>query len=276
MKTGYKVIMVLSNSNIRFFPSKGPSLVAETAGFRFGAIGTHTSRTIMFDELSVLLQSTKATDTRKEYAQTIIDMNCLAKPTASSRRLTNQRIGELYALDPVLPIFRIFRKLWDIGDDGRRLLAIQCAIARDPLLAATAQVVLSLSPNAEFMREPMVAAIRELVGERINENVLNKVVRNVASSWTQSGHLVGRTLKKRNYVKATPSNVAYALYLGYTAGFRGADLFTSLWMAMLDCNPIAGRQLAMEAKRIRLIDLRMAGEVIELNLDRLDPAYNRS
>jgi hypothetical protein len=230
----------------------------------------------MFDEVSALLQATQAGAGRTDYAHAIVELNCLAKPTAASRRLTNQRLGELYALDPAVPVFRVLRRLWDLDSSGRRLLAIQCALARDPLLAATAPVIIGLAPGTDFSREPMAAALRETVGGRMNEDVLNKVVRNAASSWTQSGHLSGRTFKKRRRAEATPASVAYGLYLAHAAGFRGADLFTSAWVALLDCSPPAGRHLALEAKRIGLIDLRMAGEVIELNLDRLDPANNRS
>jgi hypothetical protein len=230
----------------------------------------------MFDELAILLGATAPGATRKDYAAAIIDANCLAKPTAASRRLTNQRIGELYVLDPTVPVFRVFRRLWDIESAGRNLLAMQCGIARDPLLAATAPAVLSLPPGAEFQREPTAAALRSLVGDRMNDNVLAKVVRNAASSWTQSGHLEGRTFKKRHIVEPTACTVAFALYLGHAVGFRGADLFSSGWMAVLDCPPPKGRNLALEAKRIGLLDLRVSGNVVELNLDRLDPVSARS
>jgi len=230
----------------------------------------------MLAELSALLAATKPTATRKEYAEAIIEMNCLAKPTAASRRKTNQRIGELYALDFSAPIFRVLRRLWDAENGGRPLLALQCAIARDPLLAATMPAILSLPHGSEFSRDAMTAAVREAVGERLNENTIAKVVRNAASSWTQSGHLSGRTFKKRQPVVPTVASVAFALYLGHAVGFRGVDLFTSAWVALLDCSPATARQLAIEAKRVGLIDLRMAGEVIELSLNRLDPAVSRS
>jgi hypothetical protein len=268
--------MVIASATPRLYPADGPSPAALKAGFRFGAKGTHTSRTIMLDELSTLLAATAASATRDDYATAIIGMNCLAKPTASSRRLTNQRIGELYALDFAVPLFRVFRRLWDIDKPGHQLLAMLCAIARDPLLAATVPAILMIPPGGDLSRDLMAEAVRISVGERLNVSTIAKVVRNAASSWTQSGHFTGRTFKKRNLVSATAASVALAIYLGHAVGFRGAELFSSAWVAVLDCSHVLARQLAVEAKRLGLIDLRISGDVVELNLDRLDPAGARS
>jgi hypothetical protein len=239
------------------------------AGFRFGAKGTHTSRTIMLAELLTLFQTAGRDSDRAEYSATIIGDNCLAKRTMATRRLTAQRLSELYGLDPSIPVFRVLRKLWDFDERARPLLAMQCAIARDPLLAATAQPILSLPIGSEFLREPVKAVLLDLTGERLNEPILNKVIRNAASSWTQSGHLEGRALKKRRQVHPTAANVAYSLFLARCAGFRGAELFSCAWMLLLDCSPSLARELAFEAKRLGLIDLRIAADVIELNLNRL-------
>lgn len=244
---------------------------AERAGFRFGAKGTHTSRTMMFEELNAVFAVAGGRSRRQDYMTAIVEDNCLAKPTTSTRRLTNQRLGELYGLDPSIPLFRVFRRLWDIDETGRRLLALLCAVARDPLLASTAPVILSLPDGAEYNREPVKAALRDVVGDRLNDEILDKVVRNIASSWNQSGHLDGRTFKKRRLVQATPPSVAFALFLAQQVGFRSLELFTSGWMMLLDCDASQARDLAMEAKRINLIDLRMSGDVVEINLNRLDP-----
>lgn len=255
--------------NLRLISQPPDASAAEEAGFRFGAKGTHTSRTIMVAELHALFQATSPNANRAAYAAAIVEENCLAKHTVATRRLTCQRLRELYGLDSSVPIFRVLRKLWDLDDRARPLLAMQCAIARDPLLVATAQPILSLPIGSDFLREPVKAALLETVGERLNDSSLNKVIRNAASSWTQSGHLEGRALKKRRQVHPTPANVAYSLFLARCAGFRGTELFSCAWMLLLDCSPSHARDLAFEAKRSGLIDLRMAADVIELNLDRL-------
>ncbi len=258
------------------FPSNTPPTSATAAGFRFGSKGTHTSRTIMLDDLREVMAATARGASRTEYAAAIIEANCLSKPTVATRRLSNQRLGELYALDPKVPLFRVVRRLWDVDAAGRPSLAVLAATARDPVLAATCPVILALSPGAELQREQMRSALRTCVGNRLNENVLDKVIRNAASSWAQSGHLQGRTFKKRRAVTATPASAAYAMYLAHAAGFRGADIFASGWLRILDCTPADGRERALEAKRLGLIDLRMAGDVIELKLGRLDPTMMRA
>ena len=261
---------------LSLFPMAGAAPAMAEVGFRFGAKGTHTSRTMMFEELSQVLQAAPPDARRADYAAAIIDGNCLSKPTGATRRLTNQRLGELYGLDPVIPLFRVLRRLWGVEHEGRPLLALLAAMARDPLLAATCPAIVFLPANAEFQRDVMKSALRAVVGNRLNDSTLEKVCRNAASTWAQSGHLEGRTFKKRRIVVPSPAAVAFALYLANAAGFRGAEIFSCAWLRMLDCDPSRARQLAVEAKRLSLLDLRMAGDIVELNLSRLDPHLARA
>ncbi len=256
----------------RFFYPPQPGTIDRRAriGFRSGQKGTHTSRTIMLAELTALFATVSDDGDRGQYASAIIDANCLGKPTASTRKLTNQRLGELYALDPTMPIFRALRRLWPINEAGRPLLALLVALARDPLLRASAPNIISLPAGDEFQRNPMRESLRIAVGDRLNDSTLNKVVRNASSSWTQSGHLGGRTFKLRALVKPTAAVIALALYLGYAAGFRGEELLTSAWIAVLDCTAAQARDLVDHAKRLGIIDLRSAGDVFEVGFARLD------
>ncbi len=249
---------------------------AIAAGFRFGRIGTHTSRTIMLEELSAVLGTVPMNGKPSEYVAAIVEENCLGKQTVSTRRLTLQRLRELYALDPAVPVFRILRRLWDLDRQSRPLLALLTCLARDPLLLATADVILSLPEGAEFERTAMREAVAKAVEDRLNESTLNKVVRNAASSWSQSGHLEGRTFKLRRLVRATPASVAFALYLAHAAGLAVEESLSSGWVKALDCSASTALELATAAKRLGLVDLRLAGDVIDLTLDRLDPAYAAS
>ena len=81
-------------------------------GFRRGQRGTHTSRTIMFDELSDLLEAAPAGASRGDYAHAVMEENCLGKRTAATRKLSLQRLSELYGLNPRLLLFGALRDLW--------------------------------------------------------------------------------------------------------------------------------------------------------------------
>ena len=248
---------------------------AEKIGFRIGAKGAHTSRTMMLAELRATLEAVPAGADRSGYVSAIVDENCTHKSTAATRKLTNQRLSEFYALDPRVPIFRVLRKVWGASPEGRPLLAMLTALARDPRFLMTAPFIIALNEGAEFQREPMAAALRSTGSDRLNVSILDKVVRNAASSWVQAGHLMGRTFKKRLRVQPTPAVAAYAAYLAFHAGLRGAEIFRSGWFQVIDTSPAKARALLLEAKQLGLIDLRIAGDVVTLGLDRLDPYLGR-
>lgn len=236
----------------------------EDLGFKSGVSGTHTSRTIMVEELSALLASSGAAAQREEFVRLIVDENVLGKSTSSTRRITAQRLSELYALDTSVVLFRALARLWPVDRDSHALLALLCSLARDPLLRATAPSVLSLRDGQAFDRDAMAVALRAHAGTRLNEAILDKVVRNVASSWTQSGHLQGRVLKRRQRVTPTAASVTMALLLGYLQGLRGPSILRTTWCEVLDSTPEALSGLATRASMAGLLRFRQAGEVIEI------------
>lgn len=238
-------------------------------GFRDGDKGTHTSRTIMLEELGVILTAVPADGDREAYLHAAIEENVLSKPTVATRKLSVQRLSELYALDPLCPLFRILRQLWAHGNSDRPMLALLCSLARDPLLRATAEPVLSMAVGEELARQRMTNAVRDAVGERLNDSTVDKVVRNASSSWAQSGHLQGRARKFRQPVRAGAAAATYALILGYLQGLRGASLFTTLWMRVLCCSPGELRDLAAEGKRHGYLDLKIAGDIIDVGFSAL-------
>ena len=85
-------------------PPETPDMVR--AGLRFGGRGTHTSRTMMLVELRELFRSLPPETDRNGYLAAIVEDNVLGKATEATRRLTSQRLGELYGLDRGLPLFR--------------------------------------------------------------------------------------------------------------------------------------------------------------------------
>ena len=240
-----------------------------TMGLRFGDKSTHTSRTIMLAELSELFAVVPVTAGRADYAAAIIDDNVLGKQTVATRRLTNQRLGELYGLDHKLPLLRVVRRLWDVDTEGRPLIALLCALARDPLLRVIAPSILNLSVGSELVRTNVVTAIRESVGTRLNDAVLDKVARNAGSSWTQSGHLQGRVRKIRQRVTPAVGSAALALWLGSLEGLAGEQLLDCRWAKVLDLTGGEMVELALQARRLGLIHARIGGGVVEIDASHL-------
>jgi hypothetical protein len=236
-------------------------------GFKFGDTGAHTSRTIMLADLSTVLRQRPATATRANYAAAVVDENCLGKHTASTRKLSLQRLSELYSLDPSVPLFRLLRFFWAADEKAHGQLALLAALCRDPLLRATAPVVLRMKPGEEVARQQFTDVLRDAVAGRLNDSILDKVVRNTASSWTQSGHLDGRSRKRRVRIQPTPASTAFALVLGYLLGIRGRSLFDTFFARILDRDADELVSLAMDAKRLGFLDIKSGGGMTVVSFD---------
>ena len=219
----------------------------------------------MLEDMTHLLAATGVAATRADYVCAVIEDNCLGKRTVATRRLSLQRLTELYGLDRRLLLFRGLRGLWERHESSRPLLALLLALARDPLLRETATAVLRTPYCHEFARQPMTEAVCQVAGDRLNEAILDKVVRNASSSWTQSGHLRGRSRKTRQRVRATPAATAYALLLGFGCGSRGRFLFETPWCSTLDATAGELLDLAAAARALGLLDMKQSGSIIEVS-----------
>ena len=219
----------------------------------------------MLDEISNLLDAAPGDGSRDGYADAVIGENCLGKRTAANRKISLQHLRELYVLNPRVTLFSVFRQLWDRHPPSRALLAMLLALARDPLLRGTAAAVLRTPFGHEFARQSMTDAVVEIAGDRLNSETRDKVVRNAASSWTQSGHLRGRGRKTRHRVEATPAASAYALLIGFATGRRGRLLFETPWCGVLDVGAAELIELAVDANRLGLLDLKQSGSIIDLS-----------
>lgn len=245
------------------------SSVLSKLGFRFEYQGVHSSRTMMLSELSLLLEECDQDMGCDGYQEAIVELNCLGKKTVSNRRITAQRLRELYGLDPSLAVFRLLRYFWDIDCEGRCLLALLAALSRDNFLRTTSGMVTKMEPGDELSRTRMARVLRMGTGNRLNDSTLDKVVRNTASSWTQSGHLCGHSHKVRQRVKPTFVVVTYAIFLGYLSGIRGSALFTTIWTNVLDASTKELFQLAIEARQNGLLDLKYTGGIVDISIDPL-------
>ena len=245
-----------------------PSL-AEIHGFRIKPTGTHLSRTMMLEDFRVVLSACAAGSDRPQYQATVVADNILAKPTARSARMSFDRLRELYAFDPALRIFRALVDIWPSERSAQPLVALLCATARDPILRAITPFLLDHPVGATITPLAIAQEAEQQFPSKFQSKSLQRLGRNVASSWTQAGLLHGRRKKARARAEAHPVAVAYALLLGDLCGRRGQALFTTLWARMLDAPPHELRRHATKASREGWIDYRAAGDVVEVTFRHL-------
>ena len=233
-------------------------------GFKAGTSGAHSARTMMLAELSALLNSAAPDESHEQLANDVVAFNVLNKPTAKARQLTVRHLSDLYALDPGVPIYRVFRALWDAEKEGRSVLALLLALARDPILQNSKSFVLSLPVGKTITREDTELELRRVYGDRLSASSIRSYAQNINGTWTQAGYLNGRVNKVRQHPQVTPADLTYALFLAYLEGATGERLFSSSWAKLLDQSEERLHELAQIAALRGLLVYRRSGGVTEL------------
>lgn len=233
-------------------------------GYRFGRGGTHAARTMMFDELNVLFEHTTLDTTREKYREEVVILNILGKPTQKSRLLTFGHLKKLYGLDPAIPVFRVFRRLWALDEAARPVLALMLALLRDPVLRLSETFVLSKAEGENIRREEVEELIAANEPDRFSTASLKSIAQNINGSWTQAGFMTGRTRKIRRTPEVTPTNSTFALFLAHLEGLSGQRLFSSRWMTLLCRSPGELEALANSASHRGQIVFLNAGGVKEV------------
>lgn len=239
-------------------------------GFRLEKVGVHTSRTMMLEDLRLLLSYIISPDaTKSDYLKAIKEDNCLGKRSGKSRKLTASHLVYLYSLDSSLAVFRSLHYFWNRDFEGQPIMALLCAYGRDALLRMSAPFILKFASGTTVSRASLEKYIDVKYPDRFSKSTLKSTAQNLNSTWTKSGHLTGKAKKMRSIAKATPGSVAYALFLGYLTGIRGESLFTSEYARLLDCSPAQAMELAEDASRRGWIIFKRVGNVVEVQFPRI-------
>lgn len=242
---------------------------AAASGLRVYPTGTHLSSTMKLEELRALLAQRPGPVTLGNYRTAVVEQNVLGKPTATTRRITFERLRELYGLEPDLLVFRALTDLWDADVSAQPTIALLCSTARDPILRAVTPFVLQLSIGETITTQGLAEEAERQFPEKFVPSSRNRLGRNVLSSWGKAGLLSGRQQKVRTKPYASPTALAYALLLGDLCGERGQALFTTLWADILGAPPHELKELASAASRQGWIEYRSAGDVVEVSFRHL-------
>lgn len=233
-------------------------------GFRFGINGPHAARTMMLDDLRALFAHTPVQATRQDYATAIVTDNLLGKSTKKARELSLRHLATLYGLGPDNPLFRALRRLWPSDAQAQPLLALTVALARDPLLRASEDFILSRPIGALVFREEVEACLAGAFPERFSPASLKSFAQNVAGTWTNAGFLRGRRRKTKSLPEVRPEVVALSLFAGYLEGRSGQRLFSSKWMTALGGTPSEMEALTSVAAHRGFLVFMNAGGVKEV------------
>ncbi len=233
-------------------------------GFRNGTTSVHTSRTMMLEELSLVLGRVPATAKPDAYVEAIVEDNALGKPTQTTRERTAQRLGELYGLDPACTLFRLLRHFWPTDPASRPMLAFLAAAARDPVVREVTPFVVAVAVGTIVNPEQIAKHLEEKYPKRFQASTALATAQRLASSWGQAGYLAGKVKKKRSRPVVTPVVATFALLLGYLSGLRGKMLLDTPWTRMLDRTSAEVADLAVEASRQGWMNYKAAGTVVEI------------
>lgn len=221
-----------------------------------GLRGVHTSRTLMLSDLRLLLHHTPCVATGPELREAIVDGNLLGKASESTRRASASKLQTLYGLNPQIPLFAHLRRLWKLDPDGRPLLALLAALARDPVLRSTAPAVLDASPGHRLLS--LEDPLEEHAAGRWKPATASRAAAYCASSWTQSGHLCGRCKKVRKAASPTFGSAVLALRLAALGGTQGRALLDSPWLKVFDGGQSAFVSACREAAHLGLLSFRVS------------------
>ena len=247
---------------ISFFPkshSKG-----ELFGINFSGGGAHISKTMMLNEIKILLSSIKSDASLADYINEIVEKNILNKKTESTRFESMRRLRSLYSLNGAIPIFDALRKLSLKDSKSIPLLALLVVWSRDPFFRSTTPVVIDTKVGEYVDTISLANAFENSYPLQYSDSSKGTTARNCASTWAQAGYLIGHKKKQRVQLKITPAVITLALYIGYSNGFQGSSVFDNPWCKLLCISPDRVRILGQEAHKLGYLNLRSIGEVVQI------------
>lgn len=236
----------------------------EALGFKAGKSGAHAARSLMLEELSILMDAYPNGALAEQLKEDVLTSNLLRKSTANSRRLTYRHLRDLYSLSDEVCLFRAFRKLWKNAPSARPVLAMQLALCRDPLLRISMPKLLALEPGEIVVRHDIEELLEQHNPGGYSVASLKSFAQNINGSWTQSGFLKGRSRKVRAQNPVHAANVAFALFVAYLQGQQGQRAFGSEWCKMLTRDTPHLYDLAKVAASHSYINFKKMDDVVEV------------
>jgi hypothetical protein len=226
----------------------------------------HTARTLMFEELSKVMNFSIEKD---NYHDSMVN-NIFGKKSEVNLKQTTKYLTQLYSFDLSYPPFKILKYFWLNTDENEKpIIALLFAIQQDYLLTESISVVAETILNDKVEIEKMEANLEKYHPNRFTKNTLRSVAQNIASSWKQAGFITGKVKNIRTQPEVTYNCVAFAFIMAYLNGLRGDFIVSSKWVKALCINENQLHELAIEASKRGLIQYQFSGNVTSITCNEL-------
>jgi hypothetical protein len=233
---------------------------------RTTAITIHTSRTLMFAELSKVMDHAAQDD---RYLESLNE-NITNKRTKSNQEKTLRYLTQLYGFSNQDTAFQCFKYFWQQADQqDQPVLALLYAIGRDYLLTESISVVLATRIGEKVSIEKLMENLDTQHPNRYSANTSRSVAQNIASSWKQAGYITGKVKNIRTQTTPSYLVVTMALLMSYLNGDRGDFILASKWVKALGIEDAQVRNLAFEASKRELMQYQSSGSVTTITFQNL-------
>ena len=226
----------------------------------------HTARTLMFEELSKVMDFSIEKDNYHES----MAYNVFGKKSGDGIKKTTNFLSQLYSFDISNTPFKILKYFWQNTDENEKpIIALLFAIQQDYLLTESISVVTESKLLEKVEIEKIEANIEKYHPNRFTKNTLRSVAQNIASSWKQAGFITGKVKNIRTQPEVSYNCVAFAFIMAYLNGLRGDFIVSSKWVKALCLNENQLRELAIEASKRGLIQYQFSGNVTSITCNEL-------
>ena len=223
----------------------------------------------MLQELEGICRAMPQNSVPSDYQRAIEQENLLGKPTFSSRQKTYRHLVELYGLNPNLPLFRVLRCFASEDPASIPLMGMVCCFCRDPQLRHSFSLIGSLKPGEILTRVRMEEHLENGFPGVFSESMKKSLAQNVNTTWTVTGHLNGRSTKRREIPQPRSRATAYMMFAGWLSGLRGQVLLQSVFPKLVVLSPEQILRHLSEVSAQGLLRLRNAGGVTEIDFSPL-------
>jgi len=220
----------------------------------------------MLKEFEALIAAVPPDAGAEAYRQAILDDNVLHKATASNREKTFKFLRRLYALDPVICLFRELRRLYRFAAEDYRLLVGLLAMAREPILRECLGSVLAVPIGGSIGRQHFEDWMRNHAPGQYSESMYVSFSHNLYGSFYQFGYLgesVGKA-RSRFRPKVGIASATYAAFFDWLHGMSGVSLLQGPYSKALDLGIDEHIALLTAAGRQGLLKAAYSGGVLEL------------